>query len=593
MERDFYDSLVSPSNTPHVLLAFALVLVTACGPSPAPVTDRLKRPPIAPKNAPGPVAPTTTAPPPKANLTDKSRDATHPVPLKATSHKPQPEKPQHRQPTAQAAPTQRATTILSVLVGAVRRHEATVAIRLNGVGKTRIHYWAKGTQKRIWSQTMTTAEGDGFSVHFPLVNLKADTTYQYQAEIVGQNIKGRVGQFQVAPTVDRRRRIAFSADISTSRYFYTVIDDLIASNPSLYVSLGDWPYADRGLSAWTVEDYRRKHQNARDPDLLKKLMRQMAIHAVWDDHEMLNDWDAGLTNKYPDRIADGIKVWHEFFPVKGAPKGEIYRSHQWGPGLEIFYLDTRSHRDANQAPQTAQKTLLGKAQKAWFLQALTASKATFKLVVTSVPLYFGTSGNGLDHWSGFPAERRTILDTIVQKKIPGVVFISGDQHWFAVHHLPRGLKEFQVGPLAQYPRPPKRHTPPWVVTQQPVLNFVTVDYLPGKPAELVVTAWTDGAIKLYEERFTAEMGRIHIHADIDVHWHLSGPHTFVGNGTTRISWAPAGRYTIQWLSSDGMGRGLPQHGTLWPDGTLRLHRAVPLIDRADKGDPLSPAGRPR
>ena len=84
------------------------------------------------------------------------------------------------------------------------------------------------------------------------------------------------------------------------------------------------------------------------------------------------------------------------------------------------------------------------AWRAWLIDGVTRSTATFKIIFTSVPLDFGI---GIDHWAAFTTERNQLFDAFAG--VPGVLFVSGDQHWFAAHQHARGIREFQVGPLAR------------------------------------------------------------------------------------------------------------------------------------------------
>jgi len=73
-----------------------------------------------------------------------------------------------------------------------------------------------------------------------------------------------------------------------------------------------------------------------------------------------------------------------------------------------------------------------------------ASTATFKLIFTTVPLDFAT---GDDAWHVFTTERDRLFGELVG--VSGIVFFSGDQHFFGAYRHAHGIREFQVGPLAR------------------------------------------------------------------------------------------------------------------------------------------------
>ena len=107
------------------------------------------------------------------------------------------------------------------------------------------------------------------------------------------------------------------------------------------------------------------------------------------------------------------------------------------------------------------KSMLGAPQRQWLLDGLAASDATWKLVVSSVPLGIFT---GADSWSsanavgvprrgqGFVYERDLILRGIRERGLTNVVVVSGDVHHAEViRHEPSPgfvLHELVAGPLA-------------------------------------------------------------------------------------------------------------------------------------------------
>ena len=164
------------------------------------------------------------------------------------------------------------------------------------------------------------------------------------------------------------------------------------------------------------------------------------MRAIYDDHEFRNDWDAQLRRERARALRRrDAGVGRVLSAARRA--GEIrYRSWRWGANVECFLLDCRRFRSANAAPDDAQKTMLGATQHAWLVDGVTRSTATFKLVFTSVPLDFG---NGDDHWATFTTERDAMFAALIGT--PGVLFVCGDQHWFAV-----------ASPRVRHPRDPDR-----------------------------------------------------------------------------------------------------------------------------------------
>lgn len=105
-------------------------------------------------------------------------------------------------------------------------------------------------------------------------------------------------------------------------------------------------------------------------------------------------------------------------------------------------LDTRSYRDPNSQKDDPRhpKTMLGRQQLRWLKESLLRSDATWKVIVTSVPLAVPTGSNrgGRDGWlpldqqTGFQYELLDILRFLRTHDIRNHVWISTDIHFVAV-----------------------------------------------------------------------------------------------------------------------------------------------------------------
>ena len=71
--------------------------------------------------------------------------------------------------------------------------------------------------------------------------------------------------------------------------------------------------------------------------------------------------------------------------VEGDPH-RLYRKIRYGADVEVFLLDTRQYRSRNADQDGPAKTMLGARQLRWLLDELQASDATWKVIVTSVPV---------------------------------------------------------------------------------------------------------------------------------------------------------------------------------------------------------------
>ena len=273
-----------------------------------------------------------------------------------------------------------------------------------------------------------------------------DPSSDYMVVVIADG--ARLGPLTVrtAPADNDTRavRLAIAADVDPNPEFDSdLTEHVVAAKPELLVTIGDFPYTDNGPPAMTVAEYRERHVETRVFSRVRALLEAMPVRAIYDDHEFRNNWDGARSLAEPERYAAAIQTWDEFFPIRN-PVGETrYRKFRWGANVECFLLDCRRFRSAETMADSAAKTMLGIEQKQWFLENLAASTAAFKLVFTSVPLDFAEP----DCWTGYLTERAQLFDAVVD--MPGVLFVTADQHYFAAFRHAFGIREFQIGPLCR------------------------------------------------------------------------------------------------------------------------------------------------
>ena len=168
-------------------------------------------------------------------------------------------------------------------------------------------------------------------------------------------------------------------------------------------------------------------------------------------------------------MAAGRQAFREYWPIHThlTDPHRMYRNIRYGADLELFLLDTRQYRSRNADPDGPAKTMLGAAQLQWLLDGMTTSTATWKVIVTSVPLSVPKGGTlavpGNDGWAGgidgtgFERERQVIVDALLEKQVANVVFLAGDIHWVQANIYDPNqdgmadFYEFVSGPLSARP----------------------------------------------------------------------------------------------------------------------------------------------
>jgi len=344
----------------------------------------------------------------------------------------------------------------------------------------------------------TTGPETDFTLAIPIEGLTPATRYRYYVFVGtkgrdGTSTEARAaarGEFTTLPDVKSQAPVTFawSGDLGGQQRCrrgaagYPIFDVMRAQQLDFFLFLGDTMYADdvcpsppnepgANFRATTLTEYRARHRDQRGAEALRRFLDSVPVYVIWDDHEVRNDF----SGPFDSRMPIGRQAMREYWPIHRAPDDphRLYRTVRAGADLELFILDTRQYRSRNADQDGPAKTMLGQRQLQWLLSGLTESTATWKVIVTSVPLSIpkggGVSVPGNDGWAGgpdgtgFERERQVIVDYILGRKLKNVVFLAGDVHYVQANaYDPDGdgtpdFHEFVAGPLSAAPG---RLTPP-------------------------------------------------------------------------------------------------------------------------------------
>jgi alkaline phosphatase D len=268
---------------------------------------------------------------------------------------------------------------------------------------------------------------------FHVTGLKPKTNYAFAVRLAEQPDTVEPGTFTTAPTAGEgaKFRLAVSScfggqyrrENGQTREKRGYRNDswhlLMKQRPDLQLIIGDIVYAD-STDYNHLWDSHALERTANAP--FGQSIRTIPTFAVWDDHDYgPNNSDGTAAGK-----EQSLRAFHEVYanpPRNGGGGPGIYTSFGWG-GVDFFLLDGRYHRTPNDAPEDENKKYLGDEQWAWLIAQLKESKAPFKLLVNGSTWH--TSKD--DSWRLFPNDRRRLFKEMVDNKIDGVVFVSGDIH---------------------------------------------------------------------------------------------------------------------------------------------------------------------
>ncbi len=311
---------------------------------------------------------------------------------------------------------------------------------------------------------------DVHCVHAEPAGLEPGSPYWYRFEALGQ--RSPVGRTRTAPAPDAPARLRFAL-ASCQRWdhgHYAAWRHMAGEDLDLVMFVGDYIYeyasppgalrAHEGGLLRTLDQYRARYaQYKRDPAL-------QAAHAafpwllVWDDHEVDNDY-AGLLGQSlqsdfaTQRAAAYQAYWeHMPFPKAARPRGpdmRIYDRYEWGRLARIHAVDDRQYRDAQACPRPGRggsntvklkdcpalvdpkRSLLGQAQERWLADGWDLSRPWNLLAQQTLMARFSwlDPADGMywtDGWDGYAPSRNRLLQTVRDRKVPGVVAFGGDVH---------------------------------------------------------------------------------------------------------------------------------------------------------------------
>lgn len=231
---------------------------------------------------------------------------------------------------------------------------------------------------------------------------------------------------------------------------FEIFAAIAAKRPDFMVWLGDNLYFEKpdfldpaALAA--------RHQRQRGFLPLSTLLTAASHLAIWDDHDYgPNDSDASYTMK-----GETLRLFRRYWanPSYGLPETPGIFGYARLGDVDLFLLDDRYYRSANKAKDGPGKTMLGPAQLAWLKAALISSTAPIKLIANGSQLLNRVSR--FEGWHQFATEQREFLAFLIDRRIEGVVFLSGDRHFGELLRIERPgaypLYEFTSSPLTSSP----------------------------------------------------------------------------------------------------------------------------------------------
>lgn len=313
-------------------------------------------------------------------------------------------------------------------------------------------------------------------------SLQPDTSYWFRFTGGGAtSTVGRARTMPLAGATPESMKLAFCSCQSFASGYYGAWRDIAARDLDAVLFLGDYIYESVAIQLLrkvrdepidtieTLEGYRSKYRLYRSDADLQAAHAAHPLLPIWDDHEIVNDYDKTVFTNEAGRAAAAYQAWFEYMPVWPTNGTQIYRNLRWGNLADLFLLDGRQYRDEHLGTsllgilglnvmsnelQAPGRSLLGATQRQWLLDGLDTAQADdvrwklignpvmmapirltdldtpeFRALDPNLPKHAGVY-LGTDSWDGFGWERDLVLSHIGNAGVSNVSFLAGDQHSF-------------------------------------------------------------------------------------------------------------------------------------------------------------------
>lgn len=308
--------------------------------------------------------------------------------------------------------------------------------------KVQFAYWPQGSKKadKQFTTSYQTQAAEAFTAKIAAIHLDPGTVYEYELLINNKSIKldyptsfktQSLWQWRTDPP-------AFSVALGSCSYInesaydrpgkpygshYQIFEQIHKDTPELMLWLGDNTYL-REVDWGSRSGILHRYTHTRSTTELQALLASTSHYAIWDDHDFgPNDSDATYILKEATRDAFQLFWGNPTFGLDG--KSGITTAFSYAD-VDFFLLDNRYFRTPNKR-KIGTPTILGQEQLEWIIDALTSSKAPFKLVAIGGQV-LNTAKVHETYANLAPAERAYLLKRIEEEEITGVVFLTGDRH---------------------------------------------------------------------------------------------------------------------------------------------------------------------
>lgn len=219
-----------------------------------------------------------------------------------------------------------------------------------------------------------------------------------------------------------------------------ILYNMRRDSADLMIWLGDNLYY--LLQAHTYKKHLKRNVKTRLNLELAAFLASKQNYAIWDDHDYgTNNSDGSFKHK-----AGSLDVFRQFWPNPRDTQAVANYYTFSREDAQFFMLDDRYENEA-------ESVVLGSAQLDWLKTELSRSTATFKFICIGMQALNPRST--MECLSKTKTEYRELVDHILDNRIGGVLFLSGDRHHAELLKVEEPglypLYDFTTSPISMYP----------------------------------------------------------------------------------------------------------------------------------------------
>lgn len=327
----------------------------------------------------------------------------------------------------------------------------------------------EGFQRMVQTGSVNAVPELAHSVHVQVQGLEPDRWYFYRFQVgIAVSATGRTRTFPLAGAVAQKLRLAYASCQHWEHGFYSAYRHMRAENLDAVVFLGDYIYEYGGSAKGvrraptgaviTLDDYRARYALYKSDGDLQAMHAACPWIMTWDDHEVQNDYAAGVQGTFGPEVPDfaarrlaAYQAYYEHMPLRASVLQKA---------LAVLHtVDDRQYRDRQACTKGGAfgssgvnpaacaswndptRSLLGKEQEGWLDQSLAAGGGTWSVIAQQT--VFGQRdfklGDGLvlhnDGWDGYAPARARLTQALQRHKVSNPVFLGGDVHSNWVGHV--------------------------------------------------------------------------------------------------------------------------------------------------------------